>query len=203
VQVRGLVVFMEIGGVIAKSIFDKNTNREFYIEQNFPIDWMYPHLEPHGLVFKIDREPLPELSDDIVSNDRDFWTGFVKPMIGDWLTEGTGIAEVAAFAENVYLKQDFTEFKGDREYFKNDYSCKMFSRLRLSAAQLYVWRMNHAAGEADRERMRRAADFAFREAMALCPYSREMADSYGEFLRGQNRATDAGLVIKTADRCYR
>jgi len=35
---------MTINGLLAKIIFDKNPNREFYIEESFPLDWMYPYL---------------------------------------------------------------------------------------------------------------------------------------------------------------
>ncbi len=48
--------------LLVKVIFDKNTNREFYVEESFPLDWMYPYLEPHGMIFKLNRQPLPELS---------------------------------------------------------------------------------------------------------------------------------------------
>ena len=74
VQVSGQVAVMEINGLLVKIIFDKNPNREFYIEESFPLDWMYPYLEPHGLIFKINRQPLPELSDEIVQRDHDYWT---------------------------------------------------------------------------------------------------------------------------------
>ena len=48
---------MAINGLLAKIMFDKNPDREFYIEESFPLDWMYPYLEPHGLIFKINRQP--------------------------------------------------------------------------------------------------------------------------------------------------
>src|SRR5207249_4848878 len=42
IQVSGQVAVMAINGVIAKMIFDGNPRREFYIEESFPLDWMYP-----------------------------------------------------------------------------------------------------------------------------------------------------------------
>ena len=57
---------VQVKGMLAKLIFDKNPDREFYIEESFPFDWLYPYLEPHGLIFKINHQPLPGLSDDIV-----------------------------------------------------------------------------------------------------------------------------------------
>ena len=84
-QVSGQVAVMEINGLLAKIIFDKNPDREFYIEESFPLDWMYPHLEPHGLIMKINRQPLAGLSDEIIQKDNDYWIKYMTPMIGDWL----------------------------------------------------------------------------------------------------------------------
>ena len=58
IQVSGQVAVMEINGLLAKIIFDQNPNREFYVEESFPLDWMYPYLEPHGLIMKINRQPM-------------------------------------------------------------------------------------------------------------------------------------------------
>ena len=38
------------------------------------------------------------------------------------------------------------------------------------------------------------ADFAFRQALALCPANSEAAKSYGDFLKGRTREADAALV---------
>ena len=73
IQMSGQVAVMEINGLIAKVILDKNPDHEFYIEESFPLDWMYPYLEPHGLIFKINHQPLPGLSDEIVGQDHDYW----------------------------------------------------------------------------------------------------------------------------------
>ena len=78
IQVSGQVAVMEINGLLAKIIFDKNPDREFYIEESFPLDWMYPYLEPHGLILKINRQPLAELSDEIVERDHDYWAKLVR-----------------------------------------------------------------------------------------------------------------------------
>src|SRR5205814_9781722 len=47
VQVSGQVAVMSINGLITKIIFDRNPDREFYVEESFPLDWMYPHLSPN------------------------------------------------------------------------------------------------------------------------------------------------------------
>ena len=198
VQVSGQAAVMEINALLAKIIFDKNTNQEFYVEESFPLDWMYPFLEPHGLIMKINRQPLASLSDEIVQRDHDYWTKYVTPMIGDWLNNDTSVKEVTAFAENVFAKKDLNGFAGDPQFVQNDYSCKMFSKERSSIAGLYVWRMNHAGSPGEKERMAGEADFAFRQALALCPYNPEVVNNYEDFLKSQNRDSDAAVVNELA-----
>jgi hypothetical protein len=196
-QISSQVSVMNINGLIAKVIFDKNSNHEFYIEESFPLDWMYPHLEPHGLIMKINRQPLSELPDDIVSRDRDYWTKYLTPMIGGWLNDGTPVSNVAAFAEKVYLRHDLSGFTGDPRFVQNDFAYKSFSKLRSSIAGIYMWRLDQAAGEEEKDRMAIAADFAFRQAWALCPTSPEVVFRYINFLMKQKRPSDALLVAST------
>jgi hypothetical protein len=198
IQVSGQVAVMQINGLMVKLILDKNPDREFYIEESFPFDWMYPHLEPHGLIFKINRQPLPGLSGEIVEQDHDYWRSLVRPMIGDWLTDDTAVGEIAAFAKKTFGKQDFSGFTGDPRFIQNAYSHRMFSKLRSSIAGIYMWRLDQSAGEAEKDRMARAADFAFRQAWALCPYSPEAVFRYVNFLLKQKRISDALVVAETA-----
>ncbi|MGP8199990.1 MAG: protein O-mannosyl-transferase family, partial [Limisphaerales bacterium] len=57
VSVSGQVAVMSINGLLTKVIFDKNPGHEFYEEESFPLDWMYPHLTPFGVIMKINRQP--------------------------------------------------------------------------------------------------------------------------------------------------
>jgi hypothetical protein len=159
---------------------------------------MNPQLEPHGLIFKLNRQPAPKLSEEAVQNDHDYWAKYVQPMIGGWLNDDTSVAEVAAFAEKTFGRHDFSGFKGNPRFIQNAYSHRMFSKLRSSIAGLYAWRVSHAAGPDDKERMAREADFAFRQAWALCPYSPEAVFRYVNFLLEQKRVADAVLVAETA-----
>ena len=197
INVSGQVAVMNINGLLAKIIFDKNPGHECYIEESFPLDWMYSYLEPHGLIMKINRQPLSELSDDIVSRDHDYWTKYLTPMIGGWLNDDTPVSAVAAFAEKVCLRHDLSGFTGDPRFVQSDFSCKTFSKLRSSIAGIYAWRLDQAAGEAEKDRMARAADFAYRQAWALCPTSPEAVFRYINFLLKQKRSSDARLVAST------
>ena len=198
IQMSGQMNVIGIRELLTKTIFDKNPDREFYVEESFPLDWMYPYLEPHGLIMKINRQPLSEVSDEIVQRDHDYWTKYIAPMVGDWLNTDTSVEEVAAFAEQVYVKKDFNGFKGDPRFIQSSDSQKMFSKERNSIAGLYAWRAQHATDATEKQRMNDAADFAFRQAWTLCPYSLEAVFRYVNFLMGQNRISDALLVAETA-----
>lgn len=199
IKVGGQVALMQINGLLAKFFFDKNTNHEFYIVGNISLaDWMYPHIELHGLIIKINRQPLVELSNETVQQDHVYWTKYVTPMIGDWLNAETPLEKVTMFAEQVYLKRDFNGFKVDPQFVENDHACLTFSLLRSALADIYFWRMNHAADDSERKHMAGEADFAFRQAIALCPYSPDSVFRYVNFLLSQNRLADALLIAKTA-----
>ena len=207
VQISGQVAVMAINALFAKVIFDHETNREFYIEESFPLDWMYPHLEPHGLIMKINREPLAELPDAVMRQDHEFWTARVAPVIGDWLKEDTSVQEICAFAQKVYIRHDFTGFKGDPRFVTDDWP-QWMSQLRSSIAGIYMWRIGLsgtgepvppeylAKTDADRQRMIREADFACRQAFALNPDSPEAIFRYVNFLVNQKRTADAIAVAE-------
>ena len=159
---------------------------------------MYSYLEPHGLIMKIDRQPLAVMPAEIIQRDHDYWSSYVRPMIGDWLNDDTSVEDVTGFTKKVFVRHDFTGFTGDPQFVQNDYSCKTFSKLRSSIGGLYAWRMKHAASRVEKEQMAHEADFAFRQAIALCPYSPEAVFRYVDLLVSQNRGADALLVAQTA-----
>jgi beta-lactamase regulating signal transducer with metallopeptidase domain len=198
IQVSGQVAVMAINSLLAKIIFDKNPGHEFFIEESFPLDWMYPYLEPHGPIMKINREPLLALPDETVRQDGEYWQPRVKQMIGDWLREDTSVKNVAEFSEKVFLRHDLNGFSGDPRFVQNDYASKMLSKWRGSIAGIYAWRAENAMSDSEKNLMAHAADFAFRQALALCPYSPEAAKRYADFLTSQNREADAKLVMDLA-----
>lgn len=113
VQVSGVLGVMEINGILAKNIFDYNSYKhDFYVEESYVIRWMYPYLTPHGLIMKINRQPLPRLGSDmaVVRDDLDFW---------DWYTRRLTSNE--AFRRDVVAR-------------------KSFSKLRSALAGLYAYR---------------------------------------------------------------
>ena len=199
-QVSGQVAVMSINGLMAKIIFDKNPDRQFYIEESFPLDWMYPYLEPHGLIMKINRQPLPEMPEETVQKDREYWNNRVAGMIGDWLAEDTPAQTVAEFVDRVYARGDLGGFHGDRKFIQNDYAKRMFGKWRSSIAGVYAWRANNSKSADEQKRMLKEADFAYRQAWALCPYSSEAVFRYVELLMSRQQKSDALLIAETAVR---
>ena len=197
--------FQRIDRLIAKVIFDKNPGHEFYFEEAWPVEWMYPYLEPHGLILKINRQPLSELSEDAVAQDHDFWVKQLEPMIGDWLTYDTPVEELTAWTERVRLKHDFSGFTGDRRFVEGiSGERQIFSKLRNAIGGVYAWRADHATNPAEKKRMTREADFVFRQALALWPCSNESCSPvfrYMALLKKEKRQSDAGLVQAMAQKC--
>lgn len=83
VQVRGVQAAMNLDAQIAKLIFDANPDREFYYEESFVIPWMYHYVEPHGLILKLNRNPLTHIDSATIEKDREFWDGLTKQLLAD------------------------------------------------------------------------------------------------------------------------
>jgi hypothetical protein len=196
--VSGQVAVMSINGLLTKVIFDQNPGRDFFIEESFPLDWMYPYLEPHGLILKINREPLPQLPEATRTRDRIYWQTLVASMLGNWLNQDTSISTIAEFTERVYAKRNLAGFTGDPAFVQNDYAKRLFSKLRSSIGGIYAWRAAHPANPEEAWQMTTEADFAFRQAFALCPYSPEAVDRYATFLVSQGRTTEAIVLASSA-----
>lgn len=198
VQISGQVAVMAVNGLIAKVMFDKNPRNEFYVEESYPLDWMYPHLTPFGIIMKINREPVAEMTEAVVQRDHEFWSQYSARLIGNWVTYETPVKEIAAFAERVYLRRNFRGFRGDRKFIRDDQAQKAFSKLRSAIGGLYAWRISQAKpGSAEQQRLIKEADFAFRQAFAFCPYSPEAVYRYVNLLLLQQRFEDALLVAET------
>ncbi|HVU26235.1 MAG TPA: DUF2723 domain-containing protein [Verrucomicrobiae bacterium] len=206
-SISGQVSVMMINGLLAKVIFDQNPTNEFFVEESFPLQWMYPYETPFGVIMKVNRNPLPELSDDVFKKDHEFWSKFSDRLTGNWITYDTSVKEIADFAEKVYLRNNFAGFKGDRKFIRDEDAQKSFSKLRSSIAGIYAWRLGSQCPpeyrqktEASRQALIKETDFAFKQAFAFCPYSPEIVVRYIQFLMQFNRVDDAILVTQTASK---
>src|SRR5262249_55568325 len=102
VQVSGQVAVMAINGLLTKVIFDKNPDHEFYVEESFPLDWMYPYLTPFGIIMKINRQPIGEMGEEAIARDHDFWSKYSDRLIGNWIKYDTSVDQICEWAEQVY-----------------------------------------------------------------------------------------------------
>jgi len=198
VQVSGQVAVMEINGLLVKTIIEKNADREFYLEESFAFDWMYPQLSPHGLIFKLHQKPLSALALADVRKDQAYWKKLTGELVGDWINEKTSAKELCDFADPIFLSKDLKDFKGDTAFAKNEEVQKTFSKLRSSLAGLYVWRAEQAREPAEKLELRKSAELALKQAYALCPYSPEALFRYANLLVTLDRRADAFLIVKTS-----
>lgn len=200
ISVSGQVAVMAINAALARVIFEANPEKEFFIEESFPLEWMYPHLEPHGLILKIERDPALVLSDELVRRSEEFWQKQVKRWLGREVSEGASLKEICEFVTRLYVDADLEEFKGDKDFVLADrrYSPqRMFAKLRSAQASVYAWRAQRGEG-AEKARMVRAADMAFRQAFALGPFANDAVMRYANFLKEQKRDAEAQLLAETA-----
>jgi len=198
VSFSGQGYVMGINGGLTKVIFDRNPTNEFYVEESFPLDWMYPYLSPYGVIMKVNREPVGEITDETVRRDHEFWTHYSERLIGNWVTYDTPLKEIADFVEKVYVRHDFDGFKGDRKFLRDDDAQKYFSHYRgCIASSVYNWRFNTTQNPAEKQRMLKEADFAYRQAFAFAPFSPEVVYRYVNLLATTGRWDDAVLVAAT------
>jgi tetratricopeptide (TPR) repeat protein len=203
-EVSGQVAVMMINGLLCKVIFDNNPTNEFYVEESFPLPWMYPYETPFGVIMKINRDPLPQLTQDIFDRDHKFWSDYSTRLCGNWMTYDTSISNICDFVQRTYIQNNYTGFIGDRKFVRDEDAQKAFSKLRSSQAGMYAWRCSPSCPPEYREQtpalqeaLRRETDFAFKQAFAFCPYSPEAVFRYVQFLMQYNRIDDALLVAKT------
>jgi thioredoxin-like negative regulator of GroEL len=155
VNLRGVTSVMTVNGYVAKAIFDHNKGAHtFYVEESYVIPWMYPYLEPYGIIFKINKNPLPRLTPEMVARDRAYWDAL------------------------------FEELRGDPRFRRDDVAQKTFSKLRSSIGGLYAFR-----------RMSTDAEYAFQQAIALCPDSPEGNFRLAQLYVESGRFDDAVAVL--------
>jgi tetratricopeptide (TPR) repeat protein len=117
VEVSGALGVMEINGILAQWIFEKNKDKHaFYVEESYAIQWMYPYMRPFGVILKLEKDPVPSpqanpaLWQDIIAKDKSYWDALTK------------------------------EFLAREEFRRNNDAKKSFSKMRSAIAGLYLMR---------------------------------------------------------------
>ena len=205
VQVAGQTAVMAINGLLTKVIFDRNPQNEFFVEESFPLDWMFPYLTPFGIIMKINRQQVPAITEDMLQKDHEFWSRYSERLIGNWITYDTPLKDICDFAERVYVRRDFTGFKGDPKFVRDEVAQKSFSKLRSAIGGLYAWRLGQECppelrpkSGAEQQRLLKETEFALRQAYAFCPYSPEAVYKLNSLLMGSGRLDEAILVTETS-----
>ncbi|MGO9246649.1 MAG: protein O-mannosyl-transferase family [Verrucomicrobiia bacterium] len=131
VSLQGVTSVMAVNGYLAKALFDHNKDQHtFYVEESYTIPWMYPYLEPFGLIFRINRDPIPKITPNMIVRDRAWWDAL------------------------------FEDLHNDPRFQRDEVAQRTFSKLRSTVGGLYAFRLIFPE-----------AEYAFRQAIALCPES--------------------------------
>lgn len=188
---------MQASGELVRYIVEQNPTREFFIEQSSIIEWLYPHVVPHGPILKLNRQVLSSIPEETVAADRAYWTAFCRKYIGDWIKLGeTPVTEVCEFSERVYLRKELQGFMGDRLYLTDSRAQEYFSKLRLAMAHLYLWRCVEAIEVGEKTRMWQECVLAFEQAFALGPGNIEVASDFAAALVQVKRNDEAIRILK-------
>ena len=203
--VSGQGSIMMINGLVCKAIFDNNPTNDFFVEESVPLSWMYPYETPFGVIMRVNRNPLPQLTQDIFDRDHKFWSDYSERLCGNWITYDTTVPQIADFVQRTYIQNNYTSFSGDRKFVRDEDAQKAFSKLRSSQAGMYAWRCSPSCPPEYREQnaalekaLERETNFAFMQSLAFCPYSPEAVFRYVQFLMQFDRIDDALLVARTA-----
>jgi len=101
VSVQGVGGVMTINGILADLIFKENKDKhDFYVEESYVIGWMYPYLTPHGIIMKLNRDPVASLDPQLVENDHKFWGWYTK-----WLLDQPG------FRRDICARKSFSKLR--------------------------------------------------------------------------------------------
>ena len=187
---------LEINSRLAKRFIEKNPGRIFFSDDAFSAEWMLPFLEPCGPILRLHATPVETLSADVVQRDRAYWNRLFNEWLGGWFGEGTPTEEVCRFCETVYQRKDLSKFKGDASFVADERVRSGFARLRASIGRVYQWQAEHAGSPPEQQRLRVEADYAFRQALGLCPSLPEASETYAKFLSATNRKEDALAVAR-------
>jgi hypothetical protein len=111
VSLQGVTSVMAVNSYLAKSLFDHNDDQHtFYVEESYTIPWMYPYLEPFGLIFRINKDPIPQLTPNMIARDHAWWDAL------------------------------FEDLHNDPRFQRDEAAQRMFSKLRSASGGLYAFR---------------------------------------------------------------
>lgn len=182
VRVSGVSGVMEINGILCEMIFEHNKDtHDFFVEESYVLRWMYPYLEPHGLIMKLNKEPLLLLSDEVIERDTAFWVMCAQRLLAR-----------PGFIENFEARKAFSKMRSaiaglyahrkiyddaERAFWEAVRLCPVSPEASFRLAQMY-----EEMGKTDK-----AADVMETFIGRDPPYSKDKAVEYLERLRGMGK----------------
>jgi hypothetical protein len=116
-------------------------------------------LTPFGIIMKINRQPLPELTEEILQRDHEFWKQFSKRLTGDIRSRRYAVKAIADWVEKTYLRRDFSGFSGIGGLCGTIQPKKHFQNSGVRSRECISWRSNdlrsrHTQSQTDDQRGR-------------------------------------------------
>jgi hypothetical protein len=196
VQVSGQAGVMAINELLVNVIIDKNPAREIYLEESRPLESLYGQSVPHGLIFKLDHQPLKELPQVIVEADHKFWTDECNALVGKVVEKGSSVGELCSWVEQHFSHPDPAGFGPNPDFVKDKQAPQYFSQCRSAIAGYYQW-WSKKSDKPRADNLAREADFAHLQAVSLSPYNPAVVWRYVDFLLQSQRTNDAKALIVT------
>jgi tetratricopeptide (TPR) repeat protein len=81
VSLQGIASVMAVNDYVAWAIFDHNKGQHaFYVEESYAIPWMYPYMEPYGIILKVNKDPIPGITSEMIARDTTYWNALVEEL---------------------------------------------------------------------------------------------------------------------------
>lgn len=170
-QVQGVLGVMQINSHLTKYQHEKcKRDHAFYVEESYPIQWMYPYMKPNGLILQLFPEPVEITAEDI-DNDMGFWSWYCRKLERD-----------PKFGYDVIAQKTFSKLRG---------AIAGLYEAAGNAAQ-------EEGDKAKRDFYYAAADRAYQESVRLFPQSPEANQKYGRLLIAMRQFDKVGEVMQAA-----
>ena len=161
VTVTGALAVMKINEILAKKLFEKNKGQHaMYVEESYPIEWVYDYMTPHGLVMKLNAEKPGAVSDEEVRDNAEFWDWMTKRLLSD--------PQFAKRRAERWRRTADGEWDPDHRM-----GVRAFAKLRLTHAKFYARQAKNPIAFAR----------AIRQAIAIDPQDKETCINYAAFLK--------------------
>ena len=112
-----------LNSMVGEWIWQRNKDqRAFFVEESFPMEWSYPNAVPHGLCYEIKKDPVAQLTPEMVKVDMVYWREYIDHLL-----------KTPGFEDDIDAQRSF-------------------SKLRNTGGNIYKWRkMPEAAEQAYRQ----------------------------------------------------